>query len=450
MSANRIIQDKVVSISTSSNSPCAISICASVGFGKTHFLKNVKNDLDKKYPVINFNASSYDYMDEPLMALLVCIKRELSRLSTTYNINSKLEIIASKAWRFMRGAAPIAAKAAITRLAGSETLSELSGLLGSQDRKDELIDFFGESSKQLFKIYDESIDTVAEIRDCLSEIIKSAINETELRAPLIIIVDELDQCTPDFSVNLLRKIKHLFNVENIVFIVALDIKSLGDSISFYHGNNFDGMTYLSNIFDYSFYLPRPNYIDLSNNCFSKDFFECGEYCLNKHGLEIFSVDYNFVDLHNGSHCAYVLSIFSHICKHYKVSIDTLISSQKKLCKILKLNNDVYVDIFFITFLTILSFHRYECVIDLYNHGGIENEIHNNDSIISWRKNNKLIKEKTNEIFEFYVKISLMDYDSLCVFRNKCSEKYQKIVCESADKAKKANLPFIEYYQLVLT
>ncbi|MFT4302716.1 MAG: P-loop NTPase fold protein, partial [Desulfovibrio sp.] len=44
--------------------------------------------------------------------------------------------------------------------------------------------------------------------------------------PLFIMVDELDRCRPDYAIELLERIKHLFDVPNVVFLLAIDGEQL--------------------------------------------------------------------------------------------------------------------------------------------------------------------------------------------------------------------------------
>ena len=40
--------------------------------------------------------------------------------------------------------------------------------------------------------------------------------------PLIVVIDELDRCRPSYAVELLEVAKHLFAVDRIVFVLAVN------------------------------------------------------------------------------------------------------------------------------------------------------------------------------------------------------------------------------------
>ncbi len=53
--------------------------------------------------------------------------------------------------------------------------------------------------------------------------------------PLVFIIDELDRCKPTFALNLIERIKHLFSVDGICFVLVANFKALEESISRTYG-----------------------------------------------------------------------------------------------------------------------------------------------------------------------------------------------------------------------
>ena len=78
----------------------------------------------------------------------------------------------------------------------------------------------------------------------------------EVKKKLVIIIDELDRCKPTFAVQTLEIVKHLFNVEGLVFIFALDIHQLSHCVKVVYGNEFDATGYLERFFNYLTILPH--------------------------------------------------------------------------------------------------------------------------------------------------------------------------------------------------
>ena len=73
----------------------------------------------------------------------------------------------------------------------------------------------------------------------------------------MLLVDELDRCRPTYAVQILEKMKHLFNVPNIIFVLAVDRNQLGYSIQSMYGQGMDVSGYLRRFIDLDFNLPVP-------------------------------------------------------------------------------------------------------------------------------------------------------------------------------------------------
>ena len=82
------------------------------------------------------------------------------------------------------------------------------------------------------------------------------VNAVKVKKKLVIIIDELDRCKPTFAVQTLEIVKHLFNVEGLVFIYALDIHQLSHCVKVVYGNEFDATGYLERFFNYLTILPH--------------------------------------------------------------------------------------------------------------------------------------------------------------------------------------------------
>jgi hypothetical protein len=61
--------------------------------------------------------------------------------------------------------------------------------------------------------------------------------------PLTIIVDELDRCRPSFALELLERIKHLFDVENVAFVLLVNREQIESYIKTVYGD-VDARSYL--------------------------------------------------------------------------------------------------------------------------------------------------------------------------------------------------------------
>ena len=62
---------------------------------------------------------------------------------------------------------------------------------------------------------------------------------------------------PSYAVELLEVAKHLFAVDHIVFVLAINRSELAHSIKALYGGDFDALGYLRRFFDVDFVLPEP-------------------------------------------------------------------------------------------------------------------------------------------------------------------------------------------------
>ncbi len=85
---------------------------------------------------------------------------------------------------------------------------------------------------------------------------------------IIIIIDELDRCNPNFAIDVFEKIKHFFDIENLSFILSYDKNELEGIIKHYYGSQYNSHKYLNKFVNNEFILY--NYYNESD--FILDFF----------------------------------------------------------------------------------------------------------------------------------------------------------------------------------
>ena len=83
----------------------------------------------------------------------------------------------------------------------------------------------------------------------------AAFGETE--RPLIFIVDELDRCRPTFAIEMLERVKHIFDVPGLVFVFGVNRGEICKSLQSVYGE-IDADLYLHRFFDMEFALPVTN------------------------------------------------------------------------------------------------------------------------------------------------------------------------------------------------
>ncbi|SDW70518.1 KAP family P-loop NTPase fold protein [Nitrosomonas oligotropha] len=249
--------------------PFVININAPWGSGKTFFIEHWCEDLRKGHPCVLFNAWENDFSNDPLLSVISCIEKDLSPLlSVTDKDNTKLNSRLSKAGKYLKSIAPILAKAAISKVIGEDGIEELQKL-NEEDEKvaAEIVEKVTEKLIQNNKTVEKAIESFGKSLEELIE--KLTRNQEYLKKPLFIFIDELDRCRPLYAIELLERIKHLFGVPGIVFVIATDTEQLKHSVNAIYGSGFDSNTYLRRFFDQSYTLSLPDYIEYAKLLFQE-------------------------------------------------------------------------------------------------------------------------------------------------------------------------------------
>ena len=258
----------------------SIVLCIDGGWGqgKTTFIKMWQQYLKNLHiPTIYFNAWESDYTDDALIALIGEISLSIEKLKVQDKTKAEKIIapIYKYAAKFAKAVAPSAANLSI---------KAISGGLTNADELSKTLSALGESLvKEQIKKYEESRKTLSKFKEELSKLAQ-CYTGGDKQKPLVIFIDELDRCRPDFAIEVLEKAKHLFNVDNIIFVLATDKTQLGHSIRAVYGQGLDVNGYLRRFIDFDYLLPLsldPSYIIHLMNKFSLEnyFKKEGFYCL---------------------------------------------------------------------------------------------------------------------------------------------------------------------------
>jgi hypothetical protein len=240
---------------TSYEQSIVLCIDAGWGQGKTTFIKMWQQYLKKlDIPTIYFNAWESDYTDDALIALIGEIGLAIDNLSGENKSKAKglFSTLKNKIGYLAKDASlkewlPIVAAIGSLISGGrikADKIAEFTANLGTSLAKDQIEKY--EKSKQVLFEFKQELSRLAE---CYCG--------NDDKKPLVIFIDELDRCRPNFAIEVLEKAKHLFNVDNIVFVLATDKTQLGHSIRAVYGQGLDVNGYLRRFIDFDYLLPSP-------------------------------------------------------------------------------------------------------------------------------------------------------------------------------------------------
>ena len=199
-----------------------IGLEAGWGTGKSIFLKRWKTiEKNKGKMVIYFDAFQHDYLEDPFLALthdiLEAIKKGGNPKKTQKYI-SDLKSEAKKLWRPILRAA-----AANSSIPFAPEIFD--AVTGSDEANDPF--YYEDKRREAMELFRAKLENLA-----------------DAQGKIVIIVDELDRCRPDFALALLEIIKHLFSVPKVHFILGLNADALADMIRVRYGITSDGRAYL--------------------------------------------------------------------------------------------------------------------------------------------------------------------------------------------------------------
>ena len=108
----------------------------------------------------------------------------------------------------------------------------------------------------------EGIQKENGLRNLVHEFIDSLIAEHGNR--LVLFIDELDRCKPDYAIRFLERIKHYFDDERVTFVFSVSLSQLQWTVKSYYGSEFNATRYLDKFFDIQLTLPRVDYNQFLN------------------------------------------------------------------------------------------------------------------------------------------------------------------------------------------
>lgn len=242
---------KVVNELSDNKKSCCFAIEGGWGIGKTFVIEDVEEQLSElqseetktdKYFVFHYNCWQHDYYDEPAVAIIAAMLASIREDETIFSKDIDNTIKAG--YEF--------AKKKIKEIAGLYIENKIGINLISfteeiRDNKDKINDAENE--------FDEMFNfsqTIEKVRKKLKEVAEER--------TIVLFVDELDRCIPQYAIKVLERLHHIFyGLDNVVVIMAIDRKQLEHSVEEMFGtrkdeSSIDVERYLKKFIDFSVVL----------------------------------------------------------------------------------------------------------------------------------------------------------------------------------------------------
>ncbi|MGL1040454.1 KAP family P-loop NTPase fold protein [Vibrio vulnificus] len=211
-----------------------LAIDASWGEGKTSFIHQLIRNLECTHNLIPiyYDAFANDFASDTFLSIGATIAIEVEKnfeakgksLTTQKQIEHLKSVTKSTAVELVKLGANLGLKALTAGVIQSSDLEKLAGKAFQSAT-------FGTLELDLnekFKAYQDAKSNIESYILALESVCESG-------EKVVFFIDELDRCRPNFAVEVLEKVKHLFPAKNIIFVVSYNKAQLSKIISSVYG-----------------------------------------------------------------------------------------------------------------------------------------------------------------------------------------------------------------------
>ena len=230
---------------------CCFAIEGGWGVGKTFVIEEIEERLkvhqyeetsSDRYFVFHYNCWQHDYYEEPAVAIISAMLASIKDDEAFFNKDIDNTIKAGY------------------ELA-KEKFKEIAGLYIENKIGIDLISLADKTKENKGKIEDaeREFDKMFNFSQTIEKV-KKKLQEIAEERTIVLFVDELDRCIPQYAIKVLERLHHIFyGLENVVVIMAIDRKQLEHSVEEMFGARKDELSidvekYLKKFIDFSMVL----------------------------------------------------------------------------------------------------------------------------------------------------------------------------------------------------
>ena len=259
------IAENIIRLLTSPIDLSPMVIDGGWGTGKTEFCQKLIRLMQQQHPdyqPVYIDAFRSDHSGEPLLALLAEIIKACTPEDTGEQPSEQRKNITrkvAKAAGFVMKTVVQAAVGHVLKQNTDDLAEELQQIMNDDQEADSLAETVTDAAAT---IASHTIDATVEalLKEQIEaeknlETLKACLKEFAEEKPIILFIDELDRCRPDYAVDMLEVIKHVFDVENVKVVLVTNTKQPRAAINHRYGVEVDAQKYLDKFLKYSFALP---------------------------------------------------------------------------------------------------------------------------------------------------------------------------------------------------
>lgn len=225
--------DALYSIVTSDNTvtPFTVGIFGDWGAGKSTLLLQLRSRLtNDDFPTVIFNPWKYDGKEDVSKALIQTIL-------LTFFEEEEEESGKERIRSILTSVAKMAADHFIEKIAGEGV-------------------GYDSLMQEYTRLSAEKLQFINQFESIFTELVEKYAREKRL----IILIDDLDRCTPESAIATLEAIKLFLSVPSCIFIIAVENNIVQEGIKHKYGTSvsFSGRDYLEKIIQLPFSIPKPS------------------------------------------------------------------------------------------------------------------------------------------------------------------------------------------------
>ena len=257
------IAENIIRLLTSPIDLSPMVIDGGWGTGKTEFCQKLIRLMQQQHPdyqPIYIDAFRSDLSGEPLLALLAEIIKSCTPEDTDGQQSERKRLTReiSKLVKFGIKTGANALSHYFLKQSVDDLAEEFQQITSDEQEAKNAAETVTDVAA---KITDYTIDATVEalLKEQIEaeknlETLKACLKELATDKPIILFIDELDRCRPDYAVDMLEVIKHVFDVKNVKVVLVTNTKQLRAAINHRYGVEVDAQKYLDKFLKYSFAL----------------------------------------------------------------------------------------------------------------------------------------------------------------------------------------------------
>jgi hypothetical protein len=199
----QVYQNALIKYIKLTDTPITIALQGEWGSGKTSLMNLLRYNLcdmdGAPYYPIWINTWQYSLMKTPSQAIMSILEGIISQIGALTTNNQKWAESKKKIGSLFKKMAVVGTKAAVG-IAGLD-----SGLV-----------------EEAFDIGDSASSDITQLKEEIAKLIEDALSKDSSKQGFVFYIDDLDRIDPPVAVEILELLKNIFDLENCVFVLAID------------------------------------------------------------------------------------------------------------------------------------------------------------------------------------------------------------------------------------